>query len=174
MLDTGVKFSILGIALMLMVPCGVKTSQMIEDIYGASIQETINNATDAAGEVVKTDDVIVEQNKTPSSNRNNTSSKDSFADTLANIYNSIQEIAASVKESTANAVSNITDYVGNVPEKVITLLNKFIEATAVMIITSCVIPLLVVWLFFFVIKLLFGINFDYTKALDRLEYKKRA
>ena len=47
--------------------------------------------------------------------------------------------------------SGITDKVG-------TMVNNFIEALAVMLVTSCVIPILVILFFVWLIKLLFAVE----------------
>lgn len=56
-----------------------------------------------------------------------------------------------------NAAGTIVDYVTN-------LLSKFIEAVAVMLVTSCVIPVLVLLFFAWLIKMLFGVDISLTDA----------
>lgn len=53
----------------------------------------------------------------------------------------------------ANAAGTVVDYVTS-------LLSRFIEAIAVMIVTSCLIPILVIVFFLWIIKVLFSLNFS--------------
>ena len=52
-------------------------------------------------------------------------------------------------------------------EKAERILSDFVEATALLIITSCVIPLLTLWLFIWIIKMVLGINIP-TKGLKSI------
>ena len=61
----------------------------------------------------------------------------------------------------------MTQLSSEMTEQLQEVLNRFIEAIAVMIITSCVIPILVLVFFFTMIKLVFGRLFD--EGRDRME-----
>ncbi|MCB6416040.1 MAG: hypothetical protein ACLU97_08255 [Dorea sp.] len=54
--------------------------------------------------------------------------------------------------------SKITDGVSGVVEKVENILNDFVEALAVMIVTSCVIPIVVIIFFIWLVKNILGMN----------------
>lgn len=43
------------------------------------------------------------------------------------------------------------------------MLNRFVDALAILIVTSCLMPILILLVFVWVIKLLFGINIDTSK-----------
>lgn len=70
-------------------------------------------------------------------------------------------------------VGDLTSSVAGVVEQFKNLLNRFIEATAVMIVTTCLIPILVILFFVWVVKMLFGIEIKlpshpprFKKSLD--------
>lgn len=65
-----------------------------------------------------------------------------------------------------NAAGTIVDYVTN-------LLSKFIEAVAVMLVTSCVIPILVLLFFAWLIKVLFSVDISLTDAERIFRGKKK-
>lgn len=65
-----------------------------------------------------------------------------------------------------NAAGTIVDYVTN-------LLSKFIEAVAVMLVTSCVIPILVLLFFVWLIKVMFNVDISLTDADRALRGKWR-
>lgn len=65
----------------------------------------------------------------------------------------------------------LTDSIGQARDYVSGLLSHFIEALAVMIVTSCIIPILVLLLFVWIIKLIFGV--DMSVKLPRIMKTQR-
>lgn len=71
-------------------------------------------------------------------------------------------VEAETSESTSfwskmtDTISNVTSAVTNLPQKVSEMMNQFVQSIAVMIVTSCFIPLLVLLFFLWVVKLLTG------------------
>lgn len=112
------KLSVFAIAIFLVIPTSVKVSDMIENTYSVSIQETIEDAKD-------TTDKIEEE-----------SQKDN------GIFSGL--------------VSGFT----NITKAVETTLNNFIEAFAVMLVTSCLIPILVLLFFVWLVKIIIGIDIN--------------
>jgi hypothetical protein len=58
--------------------------------------------------------------------------------------------------------------VTGVLDKIESILGNFIEATALLIITSCVIPILTLWMFVWVTNLLLGMNIKITASKSTL------
>ena len=87
----------------------------------------------------------------------------------ASIDSTIQSARASTKdieqstESSDDKSSNILS--GIISDKVGEILNNFIEAVAVLIVTSCIIPILVLIFFAWLIKSILGINIGMPKML---------
>lgn len=75
------------------------------------------------------------------------------------------------KKGLAQAWDKITDAVANgvdtVKEQLNKLLNGFIEGLAIMIVTSCLIPILTVLFFAWFIKFMLGINVNLPKLVNR-------
>lgn len=69
----------------------------------------------------------------------------------------------SAEEGIDNITNGITDKVGQAK----TILNNLIEALAVMIVTSCFIPILVFIFFGWIIKLIFNINFNINYKIKK-------
>lgn len=78
-----------------------------------------------------------------------------------------KEVLDDTKQSAQDIVSDITSFgskkIEELTSKAEKTLNNFIEATAVMVITSCIFPLLVVLFFFWLMKVFLGINIDVSK-----------
>ena len=65
------------------------------------------------------------------------------------------------------AISKIKGGVSGLLEKGEALLNNFIEAIAVMMVTSCLIPVVVLLFAFWIIRILFGIQINAPKDLPK-------
>lgn len=123
-----VKMLLIGLAVLLVIPCSVKVSDMIYDTFRYKIDHTITAAEEFTEETAEISDAQ-EQG------------------ILAAFLNQIKETASSL----SNKAARIT--------------NNFVESLAVMIVTSCVIPVLVLLFFLWIIKLLTGI--------DLMRYRRR-
>lgn len=120
LMQLSTKLIVLGLAIALVIPASVKVSSIIEETYSASIQQTIDSATQATEEI---------ESAAQNTNKNG-----------LNIFNSLQQ-----------GVSDAT-------RKLEQILNRFMEAIAVMIVTSCVIPIVVLLFFWWVVKAIIGIR----------------
>ena len=79
----------------------------------------------------------------------------------------------SAKESVTSAVENVTLSTEELLQKAEHSLSRFVEAVAVMLITSCVIPLLVLVVFVWLIKIL--VNVDLSRKMTAIsDLRKRS
>ena len=117
------------LAIAFAIPAGVKVSSMIEDTYRASIEETIANAEQT------TEDI-----QSATSGEADESEKSG----LSGLFSKVTE--------------GITGAATAAVEQLKTVLNRFIEALAVMLVTSCLIPILVLLFFAWLVKLMLGIE----------------
>ena len=69
-------------------------------------------------------------------------------------------------------LGTIKDGVSNVKEQAKAILNKFIDAIALFIITCCVIPVAVIFVVIWLVNLLFGLSVPYPKHKPKLFSKK--
>lgn len=116
------------LAIAFAIPAGVKVSSMIEDTYRVSIEETIANAEQT------TEDI---QSATSSE------ADEGEKSGLSGLFSKVTE--------------GITGAATAAVEQLKTVLNRFIEALAVMLVTSCLIPILVLLFFAWLVKLMLGI-----------------
>ena len=117
----------IGLALVIVIPASVRTSDMIYDVYRSSIDETITSAQELSEETL-----------------------------------SLTE-AESDKGLLEKVLEGLSETLDSLLNKAAKILNRFIESIAVMIVTSCLIPLLVLVFFLWVVKYVTGID-----AYDRL------
>lgn len=115
------KLLAFGLALLLVIPCGLWVSDKIYDTYRSSIDETISAAHEFTAETA--------------------------------------ELSLTTDEGLFNKILHgISETVTTLFNKVTGIVNKFVEALAVLIVTSCVIPILVLLFFLWLIKMLTGID----------------
>lgn len=108
-----------GLAIYAVIPVSVHVSKMIYSTYQESIDATIDEANDLAdeSEAAKDDDKDSKKSK---------DSESSFIDKAKDAVNSVK-----------NTLSVTADSVKN-------MVNKFIDGLAVLIVTTCLIPVLVI------------------------------
>lgn len=153
--DIALKVLILGIAVFLVVPAGVQISGLIENTYAAQMRAAIEDAKATQKEIGALDDTVQASGD-----------RQADADNAGGlgILDQAKDLISSVRNSVGNAIDNITISSEELVDRVQNALNHFIEAVAMMIITSCVIPVLVLLFFAWGIKQIFG--FDIKKAMD--------
>lgn len=128
--NLAIKLGVFGIVIFMVVPVSVQVSNLIESRYQTSINQTIEEAKDAG--------VATEEN---------TSQESVETGGWSGFTSKAKEV-----------ISNIGDNVSGLIHKGEKALSNFIDAVAVLIITSCVIPILVLIFFIWIVKMIFGIN----------------
>ena len=182
------KLAVFGIAIFLVVPASVKISDLIGDTYQAQIQETIDEAkntqnvlensdTESSTTEIETDGNTATEKSTENTAKTDTGNgaQDSVGGIFgygSNIFDMAKDALSNAKETVTNAVENVAISSEELVEKVENSLNHFIEAVAVMIITSCVIPMLVLLLFFWMVKIVLDVDLSGVKIKGMLPEKK--
>ena len=171
------KLAVFGLAISLVVPASVKISDLIGDTYQAQIeakntQSILENSgvVDDTNATETTEIGTTEASGTVTGNvqkkENNNSGSGS------NIFDWAKDAISGAKDSVANVVENVTVSTEELVQKVENSLNHFIEAVAVMIITSCVIPMLVLLLFFWMVKIVLDVDLSGVKIKGMLPERK--
>ena len=129
--NLAIKLSLFGIVIFIVVPISVKVSDLIENTYQTTIDQTIEEAKgiENVTEGIETEEI--EQDE-------------SWWET----------ITSKVEEG----ISSIGNTISGWAEKGKNMLSKFIDAIAVLLITSCIIPIVVLIFFMWIAKIIFGIN----------------
>lgn len=79
------------------------------------------------------------------------------------VANSSDDLKDEDKSWLDKILGTIKDGVANVKEQAKTILNKFVDAIALFIITCCIIPIAVIFVVIWLINLLFGLSIPYPK-----------
>lgn len=137
-LQLAAKLALLGIATFLLVPTSVLVSNMIESTYQDSIDETLATAQQSTQEL---------ETANQESASGETAQEEEGGSFLENLMEPASSLVENLTTDARAALANLQDS-----------LNKFIEALALMIVTSCVIPIVVLLFFLWIVKAILGIN----------------
>lgn len=145
-----------GICISLVVPASVKLSDLIDGTYHAQIEMTLEEAkgTQKILESESGEETGKQQNEIGS--EAGTSENQSAG--VAGLWEKAKDALGSAKETVTSAVETVTLSSEELLQKIEHSLSRFVEAIAVMLITSCVIPILVLLVFFWLIKVLLDVD----------------
>ena len=142
--NLAIKFTIFGLAIFMVVPVSIKVSSLIEATY----QETINQTIEEANNIKDT-------------------TKEDKSDETEN-----GGILSGFISKAEDVISNIGDNVSKLVDKGKKVLSNFIDAIAILLITSCVIPVVVLLFFVWIIKIIFGISVP-VPNLKKIKHNSR-
>ena len=173
------KLAVFGLAISLVVPASVKISDLIGDTYQAQIEATIEDARNTQN-ILENSGMVDDTNATETTGTDaagtvtgNVQEKDNNnSGSVSNIFDWAKDAISGAKDSVVNVVENVTVSTEDLVQKVENSLNHFIEAVAVMIITSCVIPMLVLLLFFWMVKIVLDVDLSGVKIKGMLPERK--
>ena len=157
------KLLIFGICIFLVVPASVKASDLIEHTYQVQIDAALEEAKGTEQLLENSVEAAAADNASESSISGNQTSQSQQTAENSNLWQKAKDALSGAKESVASVVENVTISSEELVQKVETSLSHFVEAVAVMLITSCVIPLLVLFVFFWLIKILVDVDLSSGK-----------
>ena len=122
------KLAVFGFAIVMVIPASVGISNLIEKTYHSSIQSTIEMALETTEEIEEDSELSAAKEEEKKGNI--------FSDLL----------------------SSVTETVSIATDKLEAVLNQYLEALAVLLVTSCVIPILVLVFFVWLVKIILGVE----------------
>lgn len=147
------KFLLFGLAVYLVIPASVKVADMIETTYASSIESTIETAKQTTDEI---ESETGESGQMDDKSSNEKSKSDSDSDSKENAGGFFSGLFNKVQEGVSTATANVEN-----------VLNNFIEALAILLVTSCLIPILVLIFFVWLVKMLLGLNIDIPTSVRK-------
>lgn len=123
------KLVIFGLAIVLVIPASVKVSDLIEATYQTSIDAAVESAKESAGEVEDESGQLTDETE-----------EGFLSGLLSNLTEGISAIGSGISEKVGETV------------------NRLVEALAIMLVTACGIPILVLLFFVWLIKTLFSVD----------------
>ena len=147
------KFLLFGLEVYLVIPASVKVADMIETTYASSIESTIETAKQTTDEI---ESETGESGQVDDKSSNEKSQSDSDSDSKENAGGFFSGLFNKVQEGVSTATANVEN-----------VLNNFIEALAILLVTSCLIPILVLIFFVWLVKMLLGLNIDIPTSVRK-------
>ena len=147
------KFLLFGLAVYLVIPASVKVADMIETTYASSIESTIETAKQTTDEI---ESETGESGQVDDKSSNEKSQSDSDSDSKENAGGFFSGLFNKVQEGVSTATANVEN-----------VLNNIIEALAILLVTSCLIPILVLIFFVWLVKMLLGLNIDIPTSVRK-------
>ena len=147
------KFLLFGLAVYLVIPASVKVADMIETTYASSIESTIETEKQTTDEI---EYETGESGQVDDKSSNEKSQSDSDSDSKENAGGFFSGLFNKVQEGVSTATANVEN-----------VLNNFIEALAILLVTSCLIPILVLIFFVWLVKMLLGLNIDIPTSVRK-------
>lgn len=147
------KFLLFGLAVYLVIPASVEVADMIETTYASSIESTIETAKQTTDEI---ESETGESGQVDDKSSNEKSQSDSDSDSKENAGGFFSGLFNKVQEGVSTATANVEN-----------VLNNFIEALAILLVTSCLIPILVLIFFVWLVKMLLGLNIDIPTSVRK-------
>ena len=122
------KLAVFGFAIVMVIPASVGISNLIEETYHSSIQSTIEMALETTEEIEEDSELSAAKEE----------------EKKGNIFSEL--------------LSSVTETVSIATDKLEAVLNQYLEALAVLLVTSCVIPILVLVFFVWLVKIILGVE----------------
>ncbi len=151
LMQFGIKIMVVGLCIATLVPVSTGISSMINNEYQVyqQAETTQQTGTDAN-----------EQAQAESSDQQQDESSDSSSDTQSsgNILDALGSVFSSGAEAVANGVSAVATGASDAINSIGNTLNSLIDTVAVMIVTSCLVPIVVLLFYFWIIKIVTGFD----------------
>jgi hypothetical protein len=145
LINLAIKLAIFGIILFITIPASIKVSDLIYDSYQASIEQTFETA--------KQNKEYIEEKK---------------KDLSTEDQKWVEKVGGYLSDLTSKIGSDISAMV----KKGEDTLTAFLDAIAVLIITACVIPIVVILIFAWIIKILFSFDSNGLSTIFRKKTEK--
>ena len=146
-----IKLCVFGVCAFLVIPVSVKVSELINETHRDSIQATISAAEESVAEI-------------------ETASRSADAEEL---QNEKKNVFQKLFEAVEGGLETISQNVTMVTERLKRIVDNFIDALAVLIVTSCVIPLAIAAIFVWLIKALFRLEITVPELRRRHGHARR-
>ncbi len=137
--NIAIKLAVFGLIIFIAIPVSIKVSDLIYDSHEATINQTVETAEDNTDYIEDKKGELSEEDK----------------DWMSKIGGYL-----------SNFSSKIGDGVSDIMKKGEETLNRFLDTIAVLIITTCVIPLIVILIFVWVTKIFFSFDLRLPKKMS--------
>lgn len=156
------KLALFAVAILLAVPVSVGISNMIEATYAADAEQAAAFAAQVAADAQAQADADAQQDASGVDAASQDAAADAAQPTdqtpLESFTSWLTGVGSDAANAVGSAVTNVTSGASEIADKARSVLNGMVEALAVMIVTSCVIPILVLVFFIWLANTILGLD----------------
>ncbi len=153
--NLAIKISLIGACMYAVIPTSELLTSKVWSIYETSITETMNDFIGDSEEISNDSESLEESEETEED---------------VSWFEQIQQYWSQGVQMVENAVDSITDSASELLAKAQNALNNFVEAVAIMIVTSCLFPILVFFIYKWLVSLI--VQTDFKKFWPAFENKR--
>ena len=173
-----VKCALFGIILFSLIPFSMKLTAKIETAYNDNVKETLQLAEETVEEIETETEADAEAAAQAAEETDKKEEDTSLLDTItggvsgavdavSGAVGAVSGAVGSVGDTITSSVETLTASVSDSVKKCEKLLNRFVETVAVYIVTSCLIPLLILLILVWLLKYLTGVELSTPHVLKK-------
>ncbi len=167
----GIKLVLLGLILYEAVPISIRISRLVDDSYQQTVNATLEATRNLQGEFHQTDLPETEASDAKKMEKETSEEEQSWLDvvtgTIADAGEAVGDMidgaAQGAKEVIEGAVE-LAEAVPGLPQEAASLANQFMDAFVVMLVTTCIIPVVTLLGLIWGVSLLMGIDLRSLRA----------
>ncbi|MDR0482655.1 MAG: hypothetical protein LBH13_05805 [Cellulomonadaceae bacterium] len=144
-----IKLTIFAIVLFAAVPASIGVSALVTEAHADSVSAATAQADQTAADAAAT-------TAAADAAKDAEHAHDYEGNWLSDIRDWASNVVSSVEDTASGAVHSVE----NVKDEAVTALNGFMEKIALFIVTTCVVPIITIMLFAWVIRILFGFDIN--------------
>ena len=149
-----IKLAVFGVVVFLAVPLSIGVSHALHSAHSASLA-SVSQAADAQAEEARE----LAERATPTPHP---------ADDEGGFLDDIGDAIGGAIDSVGDAIDDVIEGADDLKDQAVASLNAFMEKIAMLIVTTCVIPIVCILLIVWMIKILFGFDVGVARAGHRL------
>ena len=138
------KVALFAVMIAVVVPASIFISDKMEEVHNISLENTLSSIQEESGNLTQQAESVTESQAQPQQ-------KEEEGNWFQNLISGFSNGVSGFAEGVAYTLQGGT-------EKAIGLVNQLAESFALLVVTSCIIPILVLLLFLWLMKLILGIN----------------
>lgn len=162
-----IKFAVFALVIVFLVPLSVGVGDLIYEANRFSVDEL----TVVEDESIPDETTAPVEQTTPETEP--VEDKGWFGNLMSGITDTVGNAAEQVGEAAQNVVDKMGQSANNTIEEAKALLNRFVDAIALFVITYCAIPVIVVLVMVWFVKVLFQIQIPIPRAIEKSIGKKQ-
>ena len=184
--NAGKKLIIAGLSVCFLIPASTTVSDLINTVYGSNFQETIEkvdilSSNIPSEETQNTEKIASSKEETKAKKASASVQTDNEESTdeskikhfFSNIGSTVSGAASTVSSAVSNAVGSVVSSAKDAIDYFTSLVKNFAESIAVMVVTSCIVPIAVLAAFVFILKLFLGIDISGVNDIPNKIKKQR-